>query len=85
MNSSSHFAYIGTYNPNGEGVCRVRVDPAGGALSQVTLVSNVPDPAQLTLGADGKTRAMPLKWPISTAASTAASPPTGSIQPMARH
>lgn len=56
MNStSSHFAYIGTYNPNGEGIYRVRVDPASGALSQVTLVSNVPNPAQLTLGADGKT------------------------------
>ena len=32
MNStSSHFAYIGTYNPNGEGVYRVQVDPASGA------------------------------------------------------
>ncbi len=56
MNStSSHFAYIGTYNPNGEGVYRVQVDPASGALSHTTLVSKVPNPAQLTLGADGKT------------------------------
>ncbi|PYA61901.1 6-phosphogluconolactonase, partial [Serratia marcescens] len=53
--TSSHFAYIGTYNPNGEGVYRVQVDPASGALSHTTLVSKVPNPAQLTLGADGKT------------------------------
>jgi len=56
MNStSSHFAYIGTYNPNGEGVYRVQVDPANGALSAATLVSKVPNPAQLTLDAGGKT------------------------------
>ncbi|MNG64668.1 6-phosphogluconolactonase [compost metagenome] len=56
MNStSSHFAYIGTYNPNGEGVYRVRVDPASGALSAKTLVSNQPNPAQLTLDAQGRT------------------------------
>ncbi|HAT4997536.1 lactonase family protein [Serratia marcescens] len=56
MNStSSHFAYIGTYNPNGEGVYRVQVDPASGALSHATLVSKVPNPAQLTLSVDGKT------------------------------
>ncbi|VEA68366.1 6-phosphogluconolactonase [Serratia plymuthica] len=52
---SSHFAYIGTYNPNGEGVYRVRVDPASGALSAKTLVSNQPNPAQLTLDAQGRT------------------------------
>jgi len=56
MNStSSHFAYIGTYNPNGEGVYRVEVDPASGALSAKTLVSNQPNPAQLTLDAQGRT------------------------------
>ncbi|MCC3289309.1 lactonase family protein, partial [Bacillus cereus] len=33
----------------------VQVDPASGALSHATLVSNVPNPAQLTLSADGKT------------------------------
>ncbi|MDT3252920.1 lactonase family protein [Serratia sp. root2] len=56
MNStSSHFAYIGTYNPNGEGVYRVQVDPASGALSAKTLVSNQPNPAQLTLDAQGRT------------------------------
>lgn len=56
MNStSSHFAYIGTYNPNGEGVYRVQVDPASGALSAKTLVSNQPNPAQLTRDAQGRT------------------------------
>ncbi|WP_199635714.1 lactonase family protein [Serratia sp. PAMC26656] len=53
--TSSHFAYIGTYNPNGEGVYRVQVDPASGALSAKTLVSNQPNPAQLTLDAQGRT------------------------------
>ncbi|CAI2446082.1 lactonase family protein [Serratia ficaria] len=53
--TSSHFAYIGTYNPNGEGVYRVRVDPASGALSAPVLVSKAPNPAQLTLDAGGKT------------------------------
>ncbi|MDW5500310.1 lactonase family protein [Pseudomonas lundensis] len=53
--TSSHFAYIGTYNPNGEGVYRVQVDPASGALSASTLVSKQANPAQLTVDAKGQT------------------------------
>lgn len=53
--TSSHFAYIGTYNPNGEGVYRVQVDPASGALSARTLVSNQANPAQLAVDAKGQT------------------------------
>ncbi len=52
---SSHFAYIGTYNPNGEGVYRVQVDAKSGALSGKTLVSNLPNPAQLVVDAKGRT------------------------------
>ncbi|WP_337264455.1 MULTISPECIES: lactonase family protein [unclassified Serratia (in: enterobacteria)] len=52
---SSHFAYIGTYNPNGEGVYRVRVDAKSGVLSDKTLVSNLPNPAQLVVDAKGQT------------------------------
>ncbi|KFK95291.1 MULTISPECIES: lactonase family protein [unclassified Serratia (in: enterobacteria)] len=52
---SSQFAYIGTYNPNGEGVYRVRVDATSGALSDRTLVSNLPNPAQLVVDAKGQT------------------------------
>ena len=53
--TSSHFAYIGTYNPNGEGVYRVQVDPVSGALSTRTLASSQPNPAQLTVDAKGQT------------------------------
>ena len=53
--TSSHFAYIGTYNPNGEGVYRVQVDSASGALSGKTLVSKQANPAQLTVDAKGQT------------------------------
>ncbi|MBP1131858.1 6-phosphogluconolactonase (cycloisomerase 2 family) [Serratia sp. PL17] len=53
--TSSHFAYIGTYNPNGEGVYRVQVDPASGALSARTLVSSQANPAQLAVDAKGQT------------------------------
>lgn len=53
--TSSHFAYIGTYNPNGEGVYRVQVDPVSGALSAITLASSQPNPAQLTVDAKGQT------------------------------
>ncbi|CAI1094797.1 6-phosphogluconolactonase [Serratia quinivorans] len=53
--TSSHFAYIGTYNPNGEGVYRVQVDSASGALSARTLVSKQANPAQLTVDAKGQT------------------------------
>jgi 6-phosphogluconolactonase (cycloisomerase 2 family) len=52
---SSHFAYIGTYNPNGEGVYRVRVDAKSGTLSDKMLVSNLPNPAQLVVDAKGQT------------------------------
>ncbi|MBB1581606.1 lactonase family protein [Serratia sp. OS31] len=53
--TSSHFAYIGTYNPNGEGVYRVQVDPVSGVLSASTLASSQPNPAQLTVDAKGQT------------------------------
>lgn len=52
--ATPHFAYIGTYNPNGEGVYRVQVDPASGALSGKTLVSTLPNPAQLVADAKGQ-------------------------------
>ncbi|HEI8867112.1 TPA: lactonase family protein [Serratia odorifera] len=51
----SHFVYIGSYNPNGEGVYRVQVDPTSGALSGKTLVSTLPNPAQLAVDAAGRT------------------------------
>ncbi|GAC1326131.1 MAG: lactonase family protein [Collimonas sp.] len=49
------FAYVGTYNPNGEGVYLFKVDSQSGALSRVNLVSTLPNAAQLDLDAAGKT------------------------------
>jgi len=50
-----HFAYVGTYNPNGEGVYRFKFDPKTGALSDKTLASQLPNQAQMVLSHDGKT------------------------------
>jgi 6-phosphogluconolactonase len=49
------FAYVGTYNPNGEGVYLFKVDSQSGALSRVKVVSTLPNAAQLDLDAAGKT------------------------------
>ena len=50
-----HYAWVGTYNPNGEGLYRFTVDPNNGALGEKTLVSQLPNAAQLTVSHDGKT------------------------------
>lgn len=49
------YAWVGTYNPNGEGVYRFNVDAQTGALTQKTLVSELPNAAQLTASKEGKT------------------------------
>lgn len=49
------YAWVGTYNPNGEGLYRFTVDPDNGALGEKTLVSQLPNAAQLTVSHDGKT------------------------------
>ena len=49
------YAWVGTYNPNGEGMYRFTVDPNNGALGEKTLVSQLPNAAQLTVSHDGKT------------------------------
>nr|VXZ89377.1 Lactonase, 7-bladed beta-propeller [Klebsiella pneumoniae] len=46
---------VGTYNPNGEGLYRFTVDAKTGALRDKTLVSSLPNVAQLTVSRDGKT------------------------------
>lgn len=50
-----HYAWVGTYNPNGEGLYRFTVDPQTGALGDKKLVSPLPNAAQLTVSRDGKT------------------------------
>ena len=47
--------WVGTYNPNGEGLYRFTVDAKTGALRDKTLVSSLPNVAQLTVSRDGKT------------------------------
>lgn len=47
--NSAHFAYVGTYNPNGEGVYLMKVDPSSGALSKVKVVSALPNAAQMAI------------------------------------
>lgn len=53
--AQTQYAWVGTYNPNGEGLYRFTVDPQSGALSNKTRVSQLPDAAQLTVSHDGKT------------------------------
>jgi 6-phosphogluconolactonase (cycloisomerase 2 family) len=49
------YAYVGTYNPNGEGVYRFKLNNKTGALTDRTLVSQLPNQSQLVVGHDGKT------------------------------
>lgn len=49
------YAWVGTYNPNGEGLYRFTVDPQTGALGEKKLVSALPNAAQLTVSHDGRT------------------------------
>ncbi|WP_034461278.1 lactonase family protein [Buttiauxella noackiae] len=53
--AQNQYAWVGTYNPNGEGLYRFQVDAKTGALSNKTLVSKIPNAAQLTASNDGKT------------------------------
>ncbi|OON41835.1 6-phosphogluconolactonase [Izhakiella australiensis] len=52
--AQAKYAYVGSYNPNGEGVYRFQVDAQSGALSGKTLVSKLANPAQLVASSDGK-------------------------------
>ncbi|USR59590.1 lactonase family protein [Lelliottia amnigena] len=49
------YAWVGTYNPNGEGLYRFTVDPQTGALDHKTRASTLANAAQLTVSHDGKT------------------------------
>lgn len=53
--AQTHYAWVGTYNPNGEGLYRFIVDSRTGELRDKALVAKLPDLAQLTVSADGKT------------------------------
>lgn len=53
--AQKQFAWLGTYHPNGEGLYRFHVDAKTGALNNKTLVSALPNAAQLTASKDGKT------------------------------
>lgn len=53
--AQTHFAWVGTYNPNGEGLYRFELNEQTGTLGNKTLVSSLPNAAQLTASGDGKT------------------------------
>ncbi|WP_370427515.1 lactonase family protein [Klebsiella pasteurii] len=53
--SQTQYAWVGTYNPNGEGLYRFTIDSQTGALRDKALVAKLPNLAQLTVSADGKT------------------------------
>ncbi len=60
--AQTQYAWVGTYNPNGEGLYRFTVDGKTGALSDKTLVGSLPNVAQLTVSPDGKRCMPPAKW-----------------------
>jgi len=41
--ATTHYAYVGTYNPNGEGLYRFKLDTNSGALSERVLASQLPN------------------------------------------
>lgn len=53
--AQTQYAWVGTYNPNGEGLYRFTLDGKTGELRDKTVVSTLPNAAQLTVTADGKT------------------------------
>lgn len=53
--AQTQYAWVGTYNPNGEGLYRFTVDNQTGELRDKALVAKLPNLAQLTVSADGKT------------------------------
>ncbi|MFP5597476.1 lactonase family protein [Kluyvera sp. 142486] len=53
--AQTQYAWVGTYNPNGEGLYRFTVDGKTGELRDKALVSALPNVAQLTVSQDGKT------------------------------
>ncbi|MGV8926757.1 MAG: lactonase family protein [Ewingella sp.] len=55
MTQTPHYAYVGTYNPNGEGVYRFKFDSKTGALTERVLASQLPNQAQMVASHDGKT------------------------------
>lgn len=52
--AQAQYAWVGTYNPNGEGLYRFTIDPKTGDLQHKTLVNSLPNAAQLTASKDGK-------------------------------
>lgn len=53
--AQTQYAWVGTYNPNGEGLYRFTVDNQTGELRDKALVAKLPNLAQLTVSADDKT------------------------------
>jgi 6-phosphogluconolactonase len=44
-----HFAYVGTYTPNGGGIYLFRLDPVAGALTQLQVIDDIRNPTWLVI------------------------------------
>jgi 6-phosphogluconolactonase (cycloisomerase 2 family) len=49
---TSHFAYVGTYTPNGGGIYLFRLDPVTAALAQLQVMDDIRNPTWLTVNAE---------------------------------
>ncbi len=47
-----HFAYVGTYTPNGGGIYLFRIDPVTAALTQLQVMDDIRNPTWLTVNAE---------------------------------
>jgi 6-phosphogluconolactonase len=47
-----HFAYVGTYTPNGGGIYLFRLDPVTAALTQLQVIDDIRNPTWLTVNAE---------------------------------
>jgi 6-phosphogluconolactonase len=47
--SAPHFAYVGTYTPNGGGIYLFRIDPATAALTQLQVLDDIKNPSWLAV------------------------------------
>jgi 6-phosphogluconolactonase len=50
----SILAYVGSYTPNGQGICLFSVDSLTGALTQIKVAATVPSPSWLAIHPQGK-------------------------------
>ena len=60
--AQTHYAWVGTYNPNGEGLYRFTVDSQTGALRDKALVAKLPNLPSSPSRRMAKPCTPPAKW-----------------------